>query len=58
MDIYMIQYIVVRPGPARIGDWRANPYLCGQTDEPVRNHASRTIDIIDDGDDKYDDIPF
>ena len=54
----MIQYIVVRPGPARIGDWRANPYLCGQTDEPVRNHASRTIDIIDDGDDKYDDIPF
>ena len=56
----MIQFHVGRPGPVDINDWRANPYLCGMTDErPNHNHASNTIDIINDGDDdEYWDVPF
>lgn len=32
----MIIYTPSRPGPARSGDWRADPYLCGLTEVPTR----------------------
>ena len=55
----MIQFHVGRPGPVAINDWRANPYLCGMTDERTnRNNAPRPIDLFDDGDIDYDDVPF
>ena len=55
----MIQFHVGRPGPVANNDWRANPYLCGMTDERTYHKpASRTIDLFDDDDDNYDDVPF
>ena len=51
----MIQYIVGRPGPARRGDWRADPYLCGQTNSPrtTRNNARVDRRVV-----TTNDVPF
>ena len=54
----MIQYHNPAPRANVVGDWRANPYLCGMTDVDP-NTTESTIDIVNDDDDvNIDDCPF
>jgi hypothetical protein len=54
----MIQFHMMGASAPVKNDWRANPYLCGLTDEPVVvEKASDAIDIFVEDEDDFE-CPF
>jgi len=57
----MIIYTPAPLGPARAGDWRADPYLCGLTEVRTRSQRPapimRRFDVVTPASD-MDSVPF